>query len=188
MSLSLWLFYVFYLVQLLAFASFGVAEEGGTAALAINPRVFVGFEEAGGFIALTAVMLYQSRKTIKAGMLGLVGRGAEDPDPFRPLTGRWAVAGFVLANAFMVWWAVKAGMSWWGFAALLAVFYAVLVGASRLVAAGGVMYVDTGFFPRGCAAHCRGCAGRRPLSDHVHLPLPHFHVRPDEPGHAADHG
>ncbi len=28
-------------------------------------------------------------------------------------------------------------------------FYAVLVGASRLVAAGGVMYVDTGVFPRG---------------------------------------
>jgi hypothetical protein len=39
-------------------------------------------------------------------------------------------------------------MSWWSFALLLGVFYAVLIGASRLVAAGGVIYVDTGFFPR----------------------------------------
>lgn len=49
----------------------------------------------------------------------------------------------------MIWWAVRAGMSWWGFVAFIGVFYAVLMGASRLVAAGGVMYVDTGFFPRG---------------------------------------
>ncbi len=147
-SLSLWFFYAFFRLQLLVWGAFGVAEEGGTAAVAINPRVFVGFEEAGGFIALTAVLLYQSRKAIASGLLGLVGRGPKEADPYGPLAGRWAVMGFLLANGFMVWWAVKAGMSWWAFAGLIGMFYAVLVGASRLVAAGGVMYVDTGFFPR----------------------------------------
>ncbi len=147
-SLSLWLFYVFFLVQLLVWGSFGVAEEGGTAAIAINPRVFVGFEEAGGFIALTAAMLYQSRRAIKAAFLGLAGRGERDDDAYAPLAGRWAVIGFIASNLFMIWWAVKCGMSWWSFAVLIGMFYAVLVGASRLVAAGGVMYTDTGFFPR----------------------------------------
>jgi len=147
-SLSLWFFYFLYLAQLLVWGSFGVAEEGGTAALGVDPRAFIAFQEAGGFIALTVMMLYLSRSRIKAAVQDLVGRGAQEPDPSGPVTGRWALIGFVLANAFMIWWAMKAGMSWWSFVLLIAVFYAVLVGASRLVSAGGVMSVDTGFFPR----------------------------------------
>ena len=147
-SLSLWFFYIFFLLQLLVWGAFGVAEEGGTAAIAVNPRVFAGFEEAGGFIALTGAMLYQSRRAIRAAFVGLLGRAGDDEDPYGPLAGRWALVGFIVSNAFMIWWAVKCGMSWWSFALLMGVFYAVLVGASRLVSAGGVMYVDTGFFPR----------------------------------------
>jgi hypothetical protein len=147
-SLSLWLFYVLYQLQMLVWASFGVAEEGGTAAIGINPRVFVAFQEAGGFIALSGVVLYQSRAAFRAAWLALLGRGHERNDPYAPLAGRWALMGFILANGFMVAWAVRAGMTWWSFALLMGVFYAVLLGASRLVAAGGVMYVDTGFFPR----------------------------------------
>ena len=78
----------------------------------------------------------------------LAGRERPELDLYGPLQGRWAVVGFILTNAFMLWWAIRAGMSWWAFAALIGVFYAVLIGASRLVAAGGVMYVDTGIFPR----------------------------------------
>jgi hypothetical protein len=146
-SLSLWLFYVLYRLQLLVWASFGIAE-GAQSAVTINPRAFIGFEEVGGFIALSAVVLYQSRGAIRSAVLGLAGRERPAVDPYGPLRGRWAALGFVLTNAFMVWWAIRAGMSWWSFAALIGVFYAVLIGASRLVAAGGVMYVDTGIFPR----------------------------------------
>jgi len=148
-SLSLWLFYVLYRIQLLIWASFGIAEEGGTAAVAINPQLFIGFQEAGGFLALTGVVLWQSRKALKAAWLSLTGRAREALDPYAPLSGRWALLIFSASNIFMIWWAVRAGMSWWGFVAFIGVFYAVLMGASRLVAAGGVMYVDTGFFPRG---------------------------------------
>lgn len=148
-SLSLWLFYVLFLVQLLVFGAFGIAEEGGTSAVGINPRQFIGFEEAGGFIALSAAVIYQSRHSIRAAWRTLVGRERPTDDPWEPLAGKWALVGFVAANAFMLWWALHAGMVWWAFLGILGVFYAVLVGASRLVAAGGVMYVDTGFFPRG---------------------------------------
>ncbi len=146
-SLSLWFFYVLHLVQLLVWGSFGVAEEGGTSAVGVDPRAFIAFQEAGGFIALTAMMLYLSRNRIKTAVQNALGRGQQEPDLSGPVTGRWAVIGFVLANAFMMWWTAKAGMSWWSFALLMGVFYTVLVGASRLVAAGGVMSVDTGFLP-----------------------------------------
>ncbi len=147
-SLSLWFFYIFFQIQRLAWASFGVGEGGGTAAVSIDPRTFISFQEAGGFIALSAAMLYQSRKAIQSAFFGLIGRRAAETDPYAPMAGRWAVVGFALTNGFMFWWAVRAGMSWWSFTILLGVFYAVLIGASRLVAAGGVIYVDTGFFPR----------------------------------------
>lgn len=147
-SLSLWIFYLIYLLQLFVWASFGVAETGGQAAVAINPRTFIGFEEAGGFIALSAMALYQSRNTLRAAWRSLLGRGPVDPDPYSPLAGRWALTGFLVANGFMLWWAVSMGMSAWSFLVLIGLFYTVLLGASRLVAAGGVMYVDTGVFPR----------------------------------------
>lgn len=146
-SLSLWLFYVLYRVQLLIWASFGVAEGSQSGSL-INPRTFIGFEEAGGFIALSLAVLYQSRHTLRAAALDLLGRSPERADPFVPLRGRTALVGFVGTNAAMLWWAVASGMQWWGFALMLGLFYAMLIGAARLVAAGGVMYTDTGFFPR----------------------------------------
>jgi hypothetical protein len=163
-SLSRWLFYVLYQLQMLAWGSFGVAEEGGTSAVGINPRMFVAFQEAGGFIALTGVALYQSRRALRAAWWSLLGRERQDPDPYAPLAGRWALLGFVVCNGAMVWWAVRAGMSWWGFAAIMGVFYAVLVGASRLVAAGGVMFVDTGFYPRTVVLRTLGAAPLSPAS------------------------
>lgn len=148
-SLSLWLFYVIYRLQQLIWASFGVTEAGGASALAIDPQAFIGFEEAGGFVALSLMILYQSRKSLRTAALGLVSRARQTADPYQPLPGRWALLGFAVANAFMFWWASQAGMSWWAFGAWLGVFYTVLIGVSRLVAAGGVMHVDTGVFPRG---------------------------------------
>jgi len=148
-SLSLWLFHVLFRVQQLVAASFGITGQGGSAAVNIDPRAFIGFEEAGGLIALSAVILYQSRNALKAAWWSLLGRGPDDDDPYVPLPGRWALLGFILANAFMLWWAVWTGMHWWAFVLLIGFYYTILLGASRLVAAGGVMYIDTGVFPRG---------------------------------------
>ncbi len=163
-SLSLWLFYVFYRAQLLVWASFGIAEVGGTSAVAINPRQFIAFEEAGGFLALTAATLYQSRSTIRGAWRHLLGRGQPSSDPHQVLEARWALLGLLLSSGYLLWWALRAGASWWAFLAIMGVFYAVLVGASRLVAAGGVMYVDTGFYPRGVVLRTIGAGPVGPAS------------------------
>jgi len=156
-ALSLWLFYFVYQAQMLVWGSFGITE-GGESTLAINPHMFAAFEEAGAFLALTGVVLYQSRHTLRAAALSLLGRGAEERDAYSPLSGRWALLGFLLANGFLLGWVARMGASLWAFAAMLGVFYAVCVGCSRLVAQAGVMSTDTGFYPRWVVVNALGAA------------------------------
>jgi hypothetical protein len=163
-SLSLWLFYVLFRVQQLVWASFGIADQGGTVVSAISPTRFMIFQEAGGFIALTAVMLYQSRQSLRAAWRGLIGGGAGPADLYAPMSERAALAVFLAANAFMLWWVLRAGMSWWSFALLMGMYYAVLIGASRLVAAGGLVFTDTGFFPRPVVVRTLGALPIGPTS------------------------
>ena len=154
-SLSLWFFCLLFWAQMFVWASFGIGPEGG-GAVNLNPRQFIGFEEAGGYLALAAFTIYQSRKTIRAACLSLIGRASPDPNPYGPLAGRWALVGFILTNLFMFQWAARAGMASWLFAVFMLSFYALLIGGSRLVAAAGVMFVDIGVFPRGQILHALG--------------------------------
>jgi hypothetical protein len=140
-SLSIWLFYVLYCAALVVLAGFGITESASSVA-GFNPRSVVGFAEAGGFAVLAATALWQSRGRLKSAVNGLLGGRAAGPDPSAPLSGRAALLGFLAANAFMLWWALRAGMSWWSFAMWAVLFYVVLIGCSRLVAAAGVMRAD----------------------------------------------
>lgn len=145
-SLSLWLFYLLYCVALVAFAGLGITASASSA-VGFNPRSFIGFAEAGGFIAVAAAALWQSRRTLGSAARGLVGMGDTGADASAPLSGRAALLGFLAANAVMTWWAVRAGMSWWSFCVLVGLFYVVLLGCSRLVAAAGVMRTDAAVYP-----------------------------------------
>ena len=140
-SLSLWLFYVLFQIHMLVWAAFGVPPYGGGAS-SIQPHTFASFMEVGGAIALCGVILYKSRKALVAAWAGLWRRGREEPDPYSPLSGRWALAGFAVANAAMLWWVSLGGMSWWSFTLLMGLFYAGTVCTAYLVASGGVMFVD----------------------------------------------
>jgi len=156
-ALSLWFFYLLFNVQMLVWASFGVAE-GTASSVNINPRLFAGFEEAGAFFALIGLILFQSRHTLRAAWLELIGRARPDPDPYSPLSGRGAILGFLGANLFLFAWVFKFGASLWAFAAMLVVYYVILIGASRLVSAAGVMSTDTGFYPRWILGRTLGAA------------------------------
>ena len=162
-SLSLWLFYVLFRVQQLVWASFGVAE-GGSSGAVIDPVTFIGMEEAGGFIALCGVILYQSRHTLRTAWRALTGRVRPEPDAYTPLAGQWAVLGFIISNLFLLAWAWRIGMPLWPFVVVMAVFYVVTTGVSRLVAAAGVTHVDTGFTPRQLVLRTIGAARVGPVS------------------------
>ncbi len=142
-SLSLWLFYLLYKMQLLGWASLGLSRGGGRSTM--DPRSFVSYEEAGAYIALSLILLWQSRHFIRRAALALIRRGQEEPvGPYAPLSGRWALAGLLLCSGLMIWFGVHVGMTWWSFLLLFSVFFTVLIGSSRLVSAAGVLYPDTG--------------------------------------------
>jgi len=140
-SLSLWLFYVLFRVHMLVWASFGVGPWGGGAA-AVEPYVFASTMEAGGAVALCGVILYKSRGAIRAAWSGLRARDGATGDQYLPLSSRWALVGFVGANALMLWWLRSAGMSWRDFGLLMGMFYALTLCTGFLVASGGVMFVS----------------------------------------------
>ncbi len=138
-SLSIWLFYVLFKVQLLVWAAFGIA--GGASQSSVQPESFIRFQETGAFVALTGVLLYESRTALRRTLRAVVGRG-HIADAYEPLSGRSIVAGFVLANLGLFWFATRAGMSWWSMAALMGLFYTLCIGSSRLVSVGGVMFIS----------------------------------------------
>ena len=169
-SLSIWLFYFLYRVQQLLWATFGVAP-GGTSTIAVDPGSFIAMEEAGGLIALTAVVLYQSRNAFRAAALGIAGRPGDEGGPYSALRGRWALLGFAGANAFLFWWALHSGMTWWTFALLMGLFYGVMIGVSRLVAAAGLTHVDIGMAPAQVIFHSVGEVPIGPVSSTVYYYL-----------------
>jgi hypothetical protein len=141
--LSLWLFYVLYKMQLLGWASLGLSQGGGSAS--VDPQSFVSYEEAGAYIALSLLLLYESRHFIKRAWLALARRARdEDVGSYAPLSARWAVLGLIACVTFMTWFGICSGMAWWSFVLLFGVFFTVLLGSSRLVSAAGVLYPDTG--------------------------------------------
>jgi hypothetical protein len=160
-SLSIWLFYVLYCIELLVLASLGITHSS-SAVEGLNPRSFIGYAEAGGFVALAAAVLWQSRGTLREAGRGLLRGGDSSGDLSAPLSGRAALLGFLAANGVMFWWVVRAGMSWWTFAIWAMLTYAVLIGCSRLVAAAGVMRADSPAalypFPREAMVRTLGAA------------------------------
>jgi hypothetical protein len=177
-SLSLWLFYLLYKLQLLGFAAAGITPAGGRTD--IDPQLFISYQEAGGFLALAAVLIYQSRDTLGAAWRSILCHRLS-----RTTGSRGALLAFIIANGVLLAWAIRAGSSWWSFLLLMGVYYAVTICAARLVAAAGVLYVDTRFTPWDIVLRTVGARALGPaslvmysyysvifMSDPMNLPLP----------------
>jgi len=138
-SFSVWAFYLFFRVYLLVCGAFGVPPWGGAGAAGFSPRLFFDYAADGGFIVITAIALFRARDAFAAGFRRLLLRSREPDDPYAPMSNAAAVLGFIAANAFMLWWARRAGMSWGSYALIMAAFYVALVGTVRLTAAAGLL-------------------------------------------------
>ncbi len=175
-SLSLWLFYVLFRVHMLIWASFGVEPWGGGTGV-VEPYMFASGMEAGGAVALCGVILYKSRGAIQAAWLSVRTRAPEASAPYLSLSSRWALAGFVVANGLMWWWVSWAGMSWWSFALLMGLFYALTLCAGSLVASGGVMFVSFSASPSTVLLRALGGWSFKPASLSMMLSLDSIFMR-----------
>jgi hypothetical protein len=111
------------------------------------------------------VLLWESRVAVRRIIRSLIGR-PDGADAYEPLGGRAIAIGFLLAMLTMLWFGMKAGMSWWSVLLLIGIFYGFCIGASRLVAGGGVMFVAWGAMPRSVIV---GLLGATPLKAQTHV-------------------
>ena len=164
-SFSVWAFYVIFNVYLVVCASFGLIP-GGTRAGGFNPQSFFDYAEVGGFVVITAIALYRCKGAVAIGLRRLIGgRGeADPPDLWAPMASASSVLGFAVANAVMLVWAVRAGMSWWSFALQMSILYVTLIGMARLVSAAGIISPMPPVFPRAIMLRLLGARSLGPSS------------------------
>ena len=137
-SFSLWGFYGLFLLFLVSCGTVGIPPQGSAAMGNFVPRAFADYAGAGGFVVVSAMVLYQSRGAFRSGLRALFLRGPEEPDDRAPMSNRAALLGLAAANLFMLAWALYAGMSWWSFALIMLAWYVAMIGTARLVAAAGL--------------------------------------------------
>jgi hypothetical protein len=176
-SLSLWLFFLLNRLQLFTFAALGFGQEA-VGARVFSPSAFISYQETGACLMLALILLWQSRKMIRAGFLRLLGRPAPR-DPLDPLPPGAAALGLVLSTIFLLLWASRAGMDLWAFAALMAIYFGYSLAMTRMVTAGGIYVPGTGLTPRDVLVGLTGAAPYSPRSMALTTYLQHtFMVQP----------
>ena len=139
---SLWFFYWFTALQKLAIVWSGL--EGPGQVGGFSSMVFFRAQEAGAFAAVAFFFFWGARKqladTLRASLRG-------ETDPREPLSPHLALVGFAVCVALLGLFSVIAGMSFWAALMTMIIFYVVAIGLTRMVSAGGTMYVECSFMP-----------------------------------------
>jgi hypothetical protein len=161
-SFSVWAFYLIYRIYLVICGGFGVSPYGG--AFGFAPRPFFEHAGAGGFLVISALALYRSRDAFAHGLRSLFRRPWASGDPEAPMTNGAALLGLILANGFMLWWALRLGMTGWSYAAIMLVFYASMIGTARLTAAAGLLQHMPPVYPRATVLNMLGARAVGPRS------------------------
>ena len=117
LSLSLWVFYLFWKFQLVFSAAVGWGRVGAG---------YQGEQRAGAWIGIALLALWTSRRFIWRVVSG-VFKGSERDGLYRT-----AVIGFIISFALLVFFMNRAGMSWWFAASYLAIFFLFSIAITRM--------------------------------------------------------
>jgi len=101
---------------------------------------FVIAQQSGGFIALVLMSLWLGRSHLKRVFMIAFSRAKGD-DEDEPMSYRWAVFGSIGGILFISWWCWIAGMSFWLALSLFVLTYIFMLGATRMMAEGGINFL-----------------------------------------------
>lgn len=137
---GIWGFFCFNKLQKVILFAYGL-DRGGRLG-SVDANSFLRVQEIGGFFVLAFVIFYAVRRQIADAF-----RRREPPDPTAPMTSRWATAGFVVTTLLLAAWGWASGMNYF-FALLgIVIFYVMALGLTRLVNAGGLLWVEANWLP-----------------------------------------
>ncbi|OGF45251.1 MAG: hypothetical protein A2536_04505 [Candidatus Firestonebacteria bacterium RIFOXYD2_FULL_39_29] len=149
-SFSLWFFFLLNAKVQYALGS----------ALGLNPAPggqFMQFEQFGAYIVMIAMSIYYARKHLKDVVKTVFSRGKEDG-----LTNKIAFFGLISGVILITYMLSKVGVNpVYGLFTVL-IFIVIIVILSRIVAEGGLYYVQQNFMPSGIISSVAGTSGLSP--------------------------
>lgn len=160
-SLSLWLFHVWYFIEMVSLAALGFTGEAG-ARYAFNPGVFFGFQTGGALVGFGVFVLWQSRRAIVASIRAWWDPAWRRRDPLEILKPRYALLGILGSTAGLCLIANATGAQVHRLLLLLFMFYMTAISLTRVIAAAGTNHVECGPQIRYLLDHGLGTLGVRP--------------------------
>lgn len=164
-SMSFWFFHLFYVVELLIFSALGLGP-GTTSAFSITR--FVRGQEEGAFFFLVLFLCWAGRSHLKTTFKRAFRWRTDASEANEPMSSRWSVLGLVVGTAAMAFWTVGMGGSFLLSLFLLVVFYIVVITLTRLVCAGGILWVECSYCPTDVMVNLTGTS---PLPGSAMTPL-----------------
>jgi hypothetical protein len=158
-SFSLWFFYWFAKLQLivayyLGFQPDSMPSPAWTRGWAKN---FIAYQQIGAYIAYLAIMLWVGREHYKYVARRAFGREQSTPaEQKEALSYPVAFWGFTLSFAFILAWTVAAGVRLDIALALWLTYLMLALILTRVVAEGGLLFVQSGWAPLGPIAYLTG--------------------------------
>lgn len=158
-SFSLWFFHLFskgqlILAYMLGFSPANLESPFWTRGWA---KGFIGYQQIGAILVYVALLLWVGREHWGHIARRAVGRAeATEAERGEALSYPVAFWGFLLSFSFIIGWTIAAGVSWplalvvWSFHVIIA------LALTRLVAEGGLLFVQTGWMPLGPLAFLFG--------------------------------
>ena len=140
-SFSLWFFW------LLSRFEFVIADQAGTPLAGGEYGPFMQWQQAAAFVAFTAVMLWKARRHIGRVARKALGWGEQVDDSEEPIGHRLSFWGFVATMAGLVGWFWYFEMNPLVAVLLLALMFSLLLVHARLVAQGGLFFVQQNWAP-----------------------------------------
>ena len=165
-SFSLWAFYWIIKFQYIAAYLAGAGPSVMPAMIGnTSHKIFTGMQVTGAYFAYTGFALWTAREHLRHIARRALGRDAATPDErTEALSYPVAFWGFWISLAICVGWCIAAGVApaialWMWLAYLV-----IAVGLSRVIAEGGLLFVQQGWVPLGAWAHLFGAGPNTLLS------------------------
>lgn len=140
-ALSMWFFFFFIHIEHQASYWFGVPFKGGITGH------FLSWQQAGSFVVFTLMMFWAARHHLSDVFRKAIGRGRDIDDSTEPVSYRASFWGLVIALLGMVGWFWYYGMNPLVAGLLLGLMFCIVLGQARLIAQGGVFFIQQTWAP-----------------------------------------
>jgi hypothetical protein len=159
-SFSLWFFYWFIKFQYIAAFYMGFPPSILPDLVGGSGKTFVSYQQIGCYLAYVAIVLWTAREHIGHIARRAFGRAAAtESEKHEALSYPVAFWGFVLCFALIIAWSVAAGLSLHLALLMWTLYLVIAIALSRIVAEGGVLFVQQGWTPLGALAQIVNSGG-----------------------------